>query len=174
VDGVNAVCTITNNDKLSVLHLRKLVVNDDIGTALPTAWTLKADDGKGTTLTGATPVDSGTDFKAGTYTLSESGPTGYTASAWSCTGGTQSGDKITLAPGQVATCTITNNDNGPMMSGTAWGAGENQHAGMLGCWSVQAGRDGCADRCHPALSDSGCHPTVTLPSCCCCQPVHRL
>jgi hypothetical protein len=51
------------------------------------------------------------------YTLSESGPSGYTASAWVCVGGTQSGtDKITLAAGDDVTCTITNDDDEPVPS----------------------------------------------------------
>ena len=45
------------------------------------------------------------------WALSESGPAGYTASAWVCVGGTQSGSSITLALGQSATCTITTDDN---------------------------------------------------------------
>jgi hypothetical protein len=57
-------------------------------------------------------VSNGASFDAGTYNLSESGgPAGYTASAWSCAGGTQNdSDTVTLALGQSATCTITNDD----------------------------------------------------------------
>ena len=42
--------------------------------------------------------------------LSESGPDGYDASAWSCSAGTLAGDTLTLAAGDVANCTITNDD----------------------------------------------------------------
>jgi hypothetical protein len=35
---------------------------------------------------------------------------GYSAGAWSCVGGTQSGSNITLGVGDEATCTITNDD----------------------------------------------------------------
>ena len=44
----------------------------------------------------------------GTYTLSESGPPGYTAGAWSCVGVSANGNQVTLAEGQTATCTIVN------------------------------------------------------------------
>ena len=48
---------------------------------------------------------------AGTYVLSEAGPAGYTASAWSCTGGgTLTGSSLVLTPGVSATCTIENDD----------------------------------------------------------------
>jgi Prealbumin-like fold domain len=65
-----------------------------------------------TPITGAGGTSSGATFKAGNYGLSESaGPFGYSASAWVCSGtGTQSGSNITLAIGQSATCTITNDD----------------------------------------------------------------
>jgi hypothetical protein len=58
-------------------------------------------------------VSSNPSFDAGTYNLSETGgPGGYTASTWNCVGsGTQNdGDTFTLALGQSATCTITNDD----------------------------------------------------------------
>ncbi|MGO4780012.1 hypothetical protein AB4084_31525, partial [Lysobacter sp. 2RAB21] len=42
--------------------------------------------------------------------LSEPNVTGYTAGAWSCTGGTLTGDSLVLAGGQNATCTIVNDD----------------------------------------------------------------
>ncbi|KAB8188912.1 hypothetical protein FKV24_009640, partial [Lysobacter maris] len=47
---------------------------------------------------------------AGTYTLSETNLAGYTAGAWTCDAGTLSGDQLTLANGETATCTITNDD----------------------------------------------------------------
>ena len=122
VGGDNATCTITNNDNAPSLTLNKVVTNDNGGTALESAWTLEANGGAAGTLSGpgaagSTDVVSGTTFKAGTYALSESGSTpGYTASAWSCTGGTQNGSNITIALGQTATCTITNNDNAPSLT----------------------------------------------------------
>src|SRR5262249_56129777 len=49
---------------------------------------------------------------AGTYTLSETTLPGYTAGSWSCVGGTFDGttNKVTLANGESATCTINNDD----------------------------------------------------------------
>src|SRR2546422_10629822 len=79
-------------------------------------------------------MSGGAGSKPDTYTLAESGPSGYTAGAWSCTGGTQNGSTITVGLGQSATCTINNNDNAPALhlrktvtndnggtaAGTAW------------------------------------------------------
>jgi hypothetical protein len=46
--------------------------------------------------------------------LSESGPGGYIASNWSCIGGSLSGNQLTLAAGDEASCKITNNDTAPV------------------------------------------------------------
>ncbi|MGH8976439.1 MAG: hypothetical protein ACRDV7_00080 [Acidimicrobiia bacterium] len=104
--GESATCTITNDDAPAQLTLVKVVTNDDGGTALPTAWTLSA--AGPTPLSGTTGISSPVD--AGTYALSESGPTGYAASPWVCSGGTQTGASIALALGESVTCTITNDD----------------------------------------------------------------
>jgi hypothetical protein len=55
---------------------------------------------------------------AGTYTLSETGPSGYTAGAWECTGdGTFTPpDQLTLANGDAASCSITNDDVAPSLT----------------------------------------------------------
>ena len=92
------------------LALAKEVINDNGGTAFPSFWILSADGPTG--FSGDGPfVISREGFQPGTYDLSESGPSGYRASDWVCVGGTQvDGDTITLAEGESATCTITNND----------------------------------------------------------------
>src|SRR5206468_1393705 len=106
--GQSATCTITNTSNKAHLKMVKTVNNDNGGTATATAWTLSA--AGPTPLSGAGGAES--DVNAGAYALSEStGPSGYTAGPWSCIGGTQSGAQITLAAGETATCTITNDDN---------------------------------------------------------------
>jgi hypothetical protein len=102
------------------LTLVKTINNTGGGTALNTAWTLTATGtGSPTNLsgiTGATGADSdlafpNATFKADTYTLAETGPSGYTASLYSCVkngGSAVFGNSIILARGDVATCTITN------------------------------------------------------------------
>ena len=85
------------------LTLVKQVVNDDGGTAAATDWTLTA-AGPTAGVSGPTgdPAVTAAAVAAGTYDLSESGPVGYAASAWSCEGGTQTDDdSIALAFGRV-------------------------------------------------------------------------
>ncbi|MFA5785941.1 MAG: hypothetical protein WDA71_03000 [Actinomycetota bacterium] len=104
--GESATCTFTNTAQTAHLKLVKVVTNDNGGTAGATDFILTATGP--TPISGAGGVDS--DVKAGTYTLSETGPDGYTPGTWSCVGGSLSGDKVTLALGESATCTITNDD----------------------------------------------------------------
>ena len=107
------VCTITNDDIAPSLTLRKQVNNGDgIGSATPSDFVLTADGGEAGTLTGndtGNGVVSGPTFKAGTYTLSETGPAGYsTGNGWSCEGAGVENNQIHLSINQTAVCTITN------------------------------------------------------------------
>ena len=98
------------------LTLIKESINDDGGDYFPSSWTLTATGPTGFSGTGPT-VFSAEGFLPGTYDLSESGPAGYSASAWVCVGGTQvDGDTITLALDEAATCTITNDDIAPTLT----------------------------------------------------------
>ena len=124
--GDDITCTITNDDNAPKLTLNKVVVNDNGGGALESAWTLTATGNpvtdpatlSGPGAAGNADVVSGPGFDAGSYDLTESsGPSGYTASAWSCTGGqTGTTPTVTLALGDDITCTITNDDNAPKLT----------------------------------------------------------
>ncbi|MEH6418704.1 DUF7507 domain-containing protein, partial [Pseudomonas sp. CGJS7] len=80
----------------------------------PAAWTLTATGP--VTISGATGAAAVTNASvdAGTYSLSESGgPTGYIAGTYSCVlngGAAAASNSISLAAGDVATCTINNDD----------------------------------------------------------------
>lgn len=107
----SAVCTIAHDDIPPKLTLVKVVTNDNGGVAQPSDFVLYAQGTK--SFDGPGEATSDVDFYRGPYTLREgTGPSGYTAGTWSCTGATVSGDpaQVTLALGQVATCTVTNDD----------------------------------------------------------------
>lgn len=108
--GQAATCTINNNDQAATLTLAKTVTNDNGGTAVATAWTLTATGP--TTINGATGSAQVTNasVNAGTYTLTESGPAGYTAGNWSCSAGALTGNSLVLGNGEVASCSINNDD----------------------------------------------------------------
>ena len=111
VEGNDATCTITNTAIVPTLTLKKVVDNGSTGApAVPADFSLTAVNGA-STISG--PGNSGgvTDQNAivGTYASSETGPAGYAATAWTCDGGSASTPtSVTLAPGSVAVCTITN------------------------------------------------------------------
>ena len=110
--GDNKICTITNDDKAPILHLRKLLTNDNGGSKTLADFTLYANGLGSNDLSGTSPVDSGGSLKADSFTLSETNVTGYDRSAWNCVGGTQNTGSsiVTLGIGEEATCTISNND----------------------------------------------------------------
>lgn len=114
--GDSVTCTINNDDIPPQLHLRKIVTNNNGGTAVATDWTLTADGTGSNDLSGSTPVDSGSGLQADTWALGESGPAGYSSGGgYVCVGGTQVGQNITVGIGGSATCTITNNDIPPQL-----------------------------------------------------------
>ena len=106
--GENASCSITNTAQKGHLTLVKMLVQDNGGADLVTAWTLSASGPTPITGASGSPTVFNAAVNAGTYTLGESGPSGYTASVWTCTGATVTNSQITLTPGQSSTCTITN------------------------------------------------------------------
>jgi uncharacterized repeat protein (TIGR01451 family) len=120
-------CTITNDDVAPSLTLVKDVVNDNGGTLPATAWTLTANGP--TPISGAGGVSSGAGFSAGTYALSEAGPTTYVASSWTCVGGSQTGASVTLGSGESAVCTIRNDDIQPRL--TVVKVVSNDNGGLL-------------------------------------------
>ncbi|MGD8357565.1 MAG: hypothetical protein PVG42_05860, partial [Lysobacterales bacterium] len=113
------VCTVTNDDIPATLTLVKQVDNTNGGgNAVADDWDLTADGTGANDYTYTTTEwTGGISVGPDTFALSESGPTGYTASSWNCTGtGTQNNSSITLALGQSAVCTITNDDVAPTLT----------------------------------------------------------
>jgi hypothetical protein len=112
--GDDISCMITNDDIAPSLTLVKSVTNDSGGQRAPAEWTLIGNGGAAGTLSGVGPiVASSATFKLGTYALSESGPTDYSTTGYSCVknaGPAAAATSITLGLGDAATCTINNND----------------------------------------------------------------
>lgn len=147
-NGGSATCTVTNNDNAPSLTLVKVVDNGDGGVAVASAWTLTATGPTGFSGPGPT-VNNGPSFDAGSYDLSESGPSGYTASAWVCVGGTQDdSDTVTIDLGDDVTCTITNDDNAPTLKLVKEVTNDNGGTAVASDWTLTATGDG-------GFSDSG-------------------
>ncbi|MBI3241091.1 MAG: DUF11 domain-containing protein [Chloroflexi bacterium] len=103
--GETKTCTVTNDDIQPTLIVVKHVINDNGGTAVAADFTMNVtgvnvnpSSFPGSELPGTTLL-----LDAGSYSVSESGPNGYTASfSADCTG--------TIAVGETKTCTVTNDD----------------------------------------------------------------
>lgn len=95
----------------STLTLEKTVLNNNVGTAAPTDWTLSATGGT-TTISGSHGDTAITDVNvpAGTYTLAESdGPSGYTQVSLICNGVDRDPTNgLTLRTGENVTCAFVN------------------------------------------------------------------
>jgi hypothetical protein len=106
-EDADVTCTITNDDVGPTLTLVKTVTNDDGGNAVVSDFPLFI-NGNAVTSGASNSLSANT-----LYTASETTLTGYTPSAW---GGDCAADgTITLAEGQNATCTITNDDVAPTL-----------------------------------------------------------
>ncbi|GGO90514.1 hypothetical protein GCM10011584_22480 [Nocardioides phosphati] len=120
--GQTRTCTFTNHDSPGSLTLVKNVDHNGTGdTTAATAWTLTATpsgiSGQAT-ISGATGVSGAT--KAGSYALTEAGPTTYAAGSWSCLAGATpvavTDGSVALAMGQDVTCQITNTAIAPHLT----------------------------------------------------------
>ena len=115
--GDQVTCDITNTAIAPTLTLVKDVENGDTGAfKTPQDWTLSAEGPRLISGPSGSPAVTNVTVAAGTYTLHESGPRGYTASNWSCVGATVTGNQLVLPLGFNATCTITNTAVAPRLT----------------------------------------------------------
>src|SRR6185503_17593123 len=93
-------CTLTNDDIQPLLTIHKVVVNDDGGAASASDWSFSA---------GGSPIalDNATGLDAGSHSIGESGPAGYTLSF---SGDCDANGTVQMAIGQQYECTLTNDD----------------------------------------------------------------
>ncbi len=107
-NGEHKTCTITNNDIQPKLTVTKTVINNNGGTKAVSDFPLFVDD---------TSVTSGIQngFNVGAYVVSETQQYGYEGAIG---GDCAANGTITLNPGDVKSCTITNNDIQPRLTVT--------------------------------------------------------
>ena len=100
--GQEATCTITNDDNSPRLIVIKHVINDNGGTAVAGDFTMNvtATNPSDASFPGAESPGTGITLDAGAYNVTETGPSGYTASfSADCSG--------TAVLGVTKTCTVT-------------------------------------------------------------------
>jgi hypothetical protein len=107
--GQTKTCTITNDDQAAHLIVIKHVVNANGGKAKASNFTMKINGVTaigGNTFPGAESPGTNKIVTPGSYTVTETGPTGYIAvPSADCSG--------TIANGETKTCTIVNHDIAP-------------------------------------------------------------
>jgi hypothetical protein len=118
VEGIESDPVTIRIEGITSLTLVKEVDNAGGGTGTSTQWELAA--------TGPSPFSGfgtasssdvwGSDFEPGVYSLSESGPSGYTTTGWTCTGGASPSSPITIEEGQLVVCTILNSFGGATLT----------------------------------------------------------
>jgi Prealbumin-like fold domain len=125
--GETKTCTITNSDKPAHLIVIKHVVNANGGKAKASAFSMKIN---GIAVTGANPFPGaespGTNktVGAGTYNVTETGPSGYiSVPSADCSG--------TIGPGETKTCTILNHDIAPRLTIGYWKTHPSQTTALL-------------------------------------------
>ncbi len=135
--GRETTCTFANSE-LATLTLEKTVINDNGGTAAASDWTLTADGTGSNDLSGQGPSVSGF-VQADAFTLSESAVTGYTNTSLTCDGGTLVGDQLTLAAGDIVTCTFVNDDDAPSLILAKDVVNDNGGTAVASDWTLSAG-----------------------------------
>ena len=149
----------------ATLTLNKVVQG---GNATAADWTLTA--GGSTSFSGTTGVSRS--IAAGTYSLSESGPAGYSLTSWSCVIGTTTttGASVTLAGGETGVCTATNALPGitVVKSSNATSVGQKPTvetgSNVTYSYAVMLAPGTTVPLGSVTLSDDKCGPTIVGPT----------
>ncbi len=171
-NGETKTCTLTNDDQPGTLVVKKHVINDDGGTKTASDFTMSVTGGSPSPASFAgSEAGTSVTLNAGSYSVGETGPSGYTGSNSSdCAG--------SIANGQMKTCTITNDDDnqapvitsfigsnslvGPLVFAPSTFSGTFTDSGVLdNPWAVNWSWDGTAD---PSANQTvGTNGTTTHP-----------
>ena len=104
-NGALVTCTITNDDLPGTIIVRKIVVNDDGGTATVADFSFSVNGGAAVPFGAA--GEAIVTVAAGTYSITEPPVAGYFTTYANCT-------DLIVGNGETVTCTITNDDLPPV------------------------------------------------------------
>lgn len=153
--GENKTCTITNDDQAATLTVIKHVVNNNGGTAAAGDFTMNVAGSSPSPASFPGTESPGTDvtINAGAYSVSETGPSGYTESdSLDCSG--------SLALGQHKTCTITNNDQAAHLIVIKHVINDNGGTAVAGDFTMNVTATNPSDASFPGVETTG--TTITL------------
>lgn len=128
-NGGTATCTITNDDQPGTLIVKKVVVNDDGGTATASSFSFRVNGGSST----AFEQDGQNDItvNAGSYSITENTAAGYETTYDNCT-------RVAIPNGGTATCTITNDDIAPTLTLVKNITNDNGGTASASLWTLSA------------------------------------
>ena len=145
--GETKTCTVTNDDQQANLVVIKHVVNDNGGTAVSGDFQMTVDDtgSNPPAFPGAEAPGTTVPVDPGAYSVSESGPGGYTMSqSAGCSG--------SIALGQTKTCTVTNDDNAPKLTLVKHVVNDNGGTAVAAMWNLAAAGPTGFDGAGPSVS----------------------
>jgi len=132
--GETKTCTITNTKDTGTLIVKKVVNNMYGGTLLSSAFSFKINNGNDISFESDGQNDI--EVNTGTYSVVENSKTGYLPTYDNCS-------NIQIDPGEIETCTITNNDIQPKLTVTKIVSGGTKLAGafpiFVGSTSITSG-----------------------------------
>jgi len=111
--GETKTCTFTNDDIQPKLYVIKSVINDNGGTATASSFTMSVTGSSPSpaSFPGAASPGTAVLLNAGSYSVGETGASGYARTdSPDCAGA--------IAVGQIKYCTVTNNDIAPKLTVT--------------------------------------------------------
>ena len=123
-------CTITNKLQNGTLIVKKVVTNDDGGSAACADFGFKVNGGTTTAFETDCQNEISVDSTV-TYTVTEPAFSGYTTSYSNCS-------SIQVPAGGSATCTITNDDSPPSLRLVKSVTNNNGGTGTAGSWQLTA------------------------------------
>jgi len=123
-------CTITNKLQNGTLIVRKVVTNDDGGTATCGSFSFSVNGEAATSFEADCRNDLSVDTTV-TYTVTEPAFAGYATTYDNCS-------SIQVPPGGSATCTVTNNDRGPTLRLVKSVTNDNGGASTPSAWQLTA------------------------------------
>lgn len=156
--GANATCTLLNTDipEPASITVRKVVINNSGRSAVPGDFRLYIGDIR---------VTSGTTLQVapGTHVITEEELSGYVFTGFS--GDCDVNGRVTLSPGESATCTLTNDDlpippSPLIMDGTSTITGGNSFVAINLATSFEAATDAIVSNADPASWTSDLTPAV--------------
>jgi hypothetical protein len=123
-------CTITNKLQNGTLIVRKVVTNDDGGTAACGSFSFSVNGASATSFEADCQNEISVDTTV-TYTVSEPAVAGYATTYDNCS-------SVQVPPGGTATCTVTNNDRGPSLRLVKSVTNDNGGTSTPSAWQLTA------------------------------------